>query len=65
MPFTRIKAVLVQDVNNPCRVPHFYCLKDIPLRHDSCKHTFFLTRSIQLDFSILLQHYISKHSRYF
>jgi len=54
----------MQNVTSPVSLPFTYFMQDIPLLLDSNTSSF-LTWSVQLIFSILLQHHISKLSRCF
>ena len=53
------KAVPTPNVTNPVRLSSFYCMQDIPLILGSI-NTSLLTRSVQLIFSILPRHHVSK-----
>ena len=52
-------------MTNPLVLPYFHSVYDIPLSLTPCHTSLSLSRSVQLIFSILLQHHISKLSRYF
>ena len=53
------KAVPTQYVTNPFDLPSFQCIWDKHFLIDIVKHFIFLTRSVRMIFSILLQHHIS------
>ena len=59
------KAVSPQGVTDPVSIPYFYYIMIFLLSFTLRSASSFLTRSVQLIFSILLQHHISKLSRYF
>ena len=59
------KADPTQDVTNPVSLPSFIVCTIFFFSLTPCNTSTFLTWSVQLIFSILLQHHISELSRYF
>ena len=54
------RPVPTRDVTNPVSLPSFYLRMTLLSPLTLCNTSSFLTRSVQLIFSILLQHHISK-----